>query len=276
MTAPNTPRTAPQGNAELEPFEISFVIEGHVSDAARSRATHVVRDLATKAPRPVIFARVKLLQIPSRAPTENHMAQATLDVSGTLLRSQAAAAGMIDAINMLGERLERRLRDLAERREAANARPTGANSEVWKHGDLPSARPAYFPRPDGEREIVRRKTWAGHRISVMDALFDLYALDHRYFLFTDEVDGVDSIVFEAPGGMRLRRLTGGAPPAEEIADLPVEVVETPAPSMTSDDAARRLDTSDEPFVFYRDTATARGCVLYRRYDGHYGLIEATD
>ncbi|MBO1414556.1 sigma 54 modulation/S30EA ribosomal C-terminal domain-containing protein, partial [Streptomyces sp. FH025] len=29
---------------------------------------------------------------------------------------------------------------------------------------------------------------------------------------------------------------------------------------------------DQPFVFYTDTSTGRGNVLYRRYDGHYGLI----
>ena len=34
-----------------------------------------------------------------------------------------------------------------------------------------------------------------------------------------------------------------------------------------------LNDGDEPFVFYLDGATGRGAVVYRRYDGHYGLIE---
>ncbi len=255
---------------------IDFVIEGQVGDAARTRATEMVSALTELSPRPVIFTRVKLQHSPSRPPNERCMAQGTLDVSGALLRAQVVAPGMIEAINLLETRLQRRVRDLADRREAANARPPSAGSGTWRHGDLRNSQPGYFPRPATEREIVRRKTWAGDRLSVTDALFDLYALDHRFFLFTDEVDGVDSIVFEAPGGLRLRRLTGGAPPAEEIAELPVEVVETPAPLMETDDAVQRLDTSEEPFVFYHDNGTGRGCVLYRRYDGHYGVIEPAD
>jgi hypothetical protein len=40
------------------------------------------------------------------------------------------------------------------------------------------------------------------------------------------------------------------------------------------DAARAvLDLSDAPFVFYVDPSDDRGRVLYRRYDGHYGLVE---
>lgn len=266
-TSPNAPRTS------LGRLDVDFVIEGAVGDAARERAIGMVGDLADASPRPVIFARVKLLKDPARPPTQRCMAQATLDVSGVLIRAQVVASGMIEAVNQLEARLQRRVRDLSDRREAANARPPVAGPGSWRHGDLPSSQPAYFPRPPAEREIVRRKTWAGDRISVLDALFDLNALDHRFFLFTDEVDGVDSIVFEAPGGLRLRRLNGGAPPAKEIADLPIEVIETPAPLMETDDAAQRLDTSEEPFVFYRDPETDRGCVLYRRYDGHYGLIE---
>ena len=235
--------------------DIDFVIEGKVGEAARDRATEMVRALAEMSPRPVIFTRVKLLHTPSRPPTERCMAQATLDVSGALLRAQVVAPGMIEAINLLEARLQRRVRDLADRRDAANSRPPQAGLGTWRHGDLRNSQPAYYPRPPAEREIVRRKTWAGDRLSVVDACFDLYALDHRFFLFTDEVDGVDSIVFEAPGGLRLRRLTGGTPPAEEIADLPVEVVETPAPLMKTDEAVQRLDTSEEPFVFYHDAET---------------------
>ena len=33
-----------------------------------------------------------------------------------------------------------------------------------------------------------------------------------------------------------------------------------------------LDEGDEPFVFFAEPDTSRGQVLYRRFDGHYGLI----
>lgn len=268
MTTPNTPQKSTNAPSEVE---ITFVVEGHVAEAARRRAEEVVRDLTGKAPRPVIFARVKLTEEDSRPPNEQHIAQATIDVSGALLRAQVAASGMIEAVNLVGKRLERRLRDLAERREDTNTRTPATEPGTWRSGDLPSSRPDFFPRPPSDREIVRRKTWSGEQVSITDALFDLYALDHRFYLFTDGSDGVDSVVYEDDGGVRLRRLTGDVPP--ELEGFDIEVVEAPAPEMTDEEAADRLDSSQEPFVFYKDSATGRGAVLYRRYDGHYGVIE---
>lgn len=46
----------------------------------------------------------------------------------------------------------------------------------------------------------------------------------------------------------------------------------PTPTLAADDAVTLLNLSAAPFVFYRDTATGAGAVIYRRYDGHYGLI----
>ena len=42
--------------------------------------------------------------------------------------------------------------------------------------------------------------------------------------------------------------------------------------MTEDQAVTHLDLGGDPFVFFVDAGTARARVLYRRYDGHYGLI----
>ncbi|MFI8458033.1 sigma 54 modulation/S30EA ribosomal C-terminal domain-containing protein [Kitasatospora sp. NPDC085464] len=44
------------------------------------------------------------------------------------------------------------------------------------------------------------------------------------------------------------------------------------PELTVAEAVSRLDLTGLPFVFFTDTATGRGNVLYHRYDGHYGLI----
>ena len=46
----------------------------------------------------------------------------------------------------------------------------------------------------------------------------------------------------------------------------------PAPRHTVSEATNRLDVAGQPFVFFADAGTGRRCVLYHRYDGHYGLI----
>ena len=42
------------------------------------------------------------------------------------------------------------------------------------------------------------------------------------------------------------------------------------------DAEALLDEGDEPFVFFAIPGSNRGQVVYRRYDGHYGLITPVD
>jgi sigma 54 modulation/S30EA-like ribosomal protein len=42
--------------------------------------------------------------------------------------------------------------------------------------------------------------------------------------------------------------------------------------LTVGQAVERLDATELPYRFFRDAGTHRGAVLYRRYDGHYGLI----
>jgi hypothetical protein len=53
--------------------------------------------------------------------------------------------------------------------------------------------------------------------------------------------------------------------------VPVTISNQPAPLLTTDEAVERLNMTGLPFVFYLDADHVAGRVLYRRYDGHYGL-----
>lgn len=254
-------------------LDITFVLDGPVDETARDHAGRMIRSIVAMAPRPVIFARVKLAVAGARPAEEQAIAQGTLDVSGALVRAQVAAPTIVEAIDVLGDRLRRRLRRIAERREDQAERPPSTPEGEWRSGDLPSSRPGYYDRPPEGRRIVRRKAFAPTEISVEEAIFDLDVLDHRFFLFTDQRDGEDSVVYESDDGVLLRRLSGGRPPDTDDRPLPVEVNAAPAPELTAEEAKARLDVSGEPFVFFRDAGSGRGTVLYRRYDGHYGLVE---
>jgi len=37
-----------------------------------------------------------------------------------------------------------------------------------------------------------------------------------------------------------------------------------------------LEAADQPFLFFADSQTGRGNLMYHRYDGHYGLIGPAD
>jgi putative sigma-54 modulation protein len=46
-----------------------------------------------------------------------------------------------------------------------------------------------------------------------------------------------------------------------------------AKPMSAEDACSQLESSNREFVVYRDAKTNVVCVMYRRRDGHFGLIE---
>lgn len=145
--------------------------------------------------------------------------------------------------------------------------PPGARRRRrWDEG--PFRPPAGFPRPPEERQVVRHKTFAPTAISVEEATFDLDVLDFRFFLFTDQADDEESVVYEdEDGDVVLRRAAGGAPPTER--PVPVAINESPAPTLTVEE----LGLSDQPFVFFRNGDSGHAAALYGRYDGHYGLVE---
>ena len=45
------------------------------------------------------------------------------------------------------------------------------------------------------------------------------------------------------------------------------------PTLTPEDAAVRLELIDHAFFVFRSEATGEVCVIYRRRDGDFGLIE---
>jgi hypothetical protein len=42
------------------------------------------------------------------------------------------------------------------------------------------------------------------------------------------------------------------------------------------EARKQLDATGLPFLFFAEPTSGRGRVLYRRYDGHYGLVRPVE
>ena len=166
------------------------------------------------------------------------------------------------------ERLER----FAHHEEAKHLRLRGEREHEWRHGDQATSRPSYFPRPVEERELVRHKTFAVGEMTPDEAVADLEVLDHDFYLFKNRETGEDNVVARAAGG------------PDTSCSSPRRPAHSPRPPRRSgaarldrrrsspEDAVRLLDLGDLPFVFFVDPETRRGQVLYRRYDGHYGLV----
>ena len=196
----------------------------------------------------------------------------TVDVNGEIVRAQRCAHEMREAIDLLQARLRHKLEHRAQHRHALRRRPATPATGEWRHGDSPSDRPVYFDRPADERELVRHKTFVTSELTPDEAAFDMEQLDFDFYLFRDLASGGDALLERLSDGSY--RLTRARPTTIETGPTVVSwrSPSAPAPVLGLDEAIERISADGDRFVFFENTATGRGNVIYRRYDGHYGLI----
>jgi hypothetical protein len=118
--------------------------------------------------------------------------------------------------------------------------------------------------------VIRRKAYGLSALSAEQAVIEMEALDHDFHLFTIVDSGDESVVYRRPAG-DIGLLCVHPREGQTVGALLADP--SPAPVLVLEDAIERLNVSGERFVFYVDAETRRGSVLYRRYDGHYGLLE---
>lgn len=233
---------------------------------AREKVTAALRH----APEPVLYARVRLRYAGDRAVARPAVAQVVADCNGRTVRTEYDAPTMHEAVDGLQARLRRRLERLARDWEELRERRSPADPGVWRHGDEPTRRPAHFPRPPEDRGVVRRKTFELAEATAEEAAFDLELHDYAFHLFHEVETGQDCVVVRTTDGYRLSRLDAAGEVPAGTAGFALDPM--PAPELSVAEAAERLGLTGAPYVFFRDVASGRGCVLYLRYDGHYGLI----
>lgn len=247
--------------------------EGAVQQLELDRAVEKVRSVAERAREPVHHLEVRV-QLGSNPTHERPaLAEATIDVNGRKVRAHVAAATVGEAVDDLIDRLRARLDRYEDRLHQLHmhGRTGVPGPGEWHHGDLPSSRPPWLDLPVDERDIRRRKTLAMAPMSVDEAAFDLVQLDHIFYLFVDEATGCDATISRVDHGpFELQHATPQRAPVDSVAE--VNLIDAAAPVLSESDAAECLAVSGAPFLFFVSNRNGRGHVLYRRCDGHYGLI----
>lgn len=250
--------------------EPEVIVRGDVPRDMVDYAHDRLLDAIAAAPVRVLDAQLRLEHHGDRARERPEQVEMTVDLDGIPVRAHRHAETMREAIDRATHRLHRRIEAAQERPHSRHLRYRDATS--WHHGDRPTRRGAFFPRPADERELVRRKTFALRPESIEEALFDLESLDHDFFLFVHDETGAEAVVFrdgDADGYGIAQRV----PTPDAIARVEIPLATGPHPAPTTVEEARHvLDASDERFLFFVDTASDRGAVVYRRYDGNDGLI----
>jgi hypothetical protein len=264
--------------SDMTPVQVQ--VAGDTTPDIAAYAERRLRETFQDTRFPVLHARIRITRYPDPALARPVIAQANLDLNGRLVRARLSAPTAREAVDLLRDRLRQRLQHLVQRAEGTweDRRPryTAHKEHEWRHGDEPTHRPPYFPRPPEEREIVRHKTVAPARCGLDDAAADMNDMDYDFHLFTEAGTRQDSVLYRAaPTGYRLAQVRP-RPDALAPHTLPVTVSDQPAPRLSVQEAAARMAVWDQPFLFFRDHEGGRGALLYHRYDGHYGLISPAE
>lgn len=214
-------------------------------------------------------ARIRIVRHP-RA-THPIVAQANIDLADRFVRAQVVSADAIEAIAAVIDHLRHHLRKVASLRNDSGHRIPPP------HGRFPPGsghRPRSFPNLPAE--IVRCKSVLPTHRRADEAAFDMDIMDFDFHLFVESGSGQDSVLHRrSPAEYRLFRLRR-APCVAPPRDLAISVSTQPAPRCNATEAVDRLANSSRSFLFFDDIENRRGAVLYRRHDGHYGLIVPTE
>ena len=190
---------------------------------------------------------------------EPTLVQANIRTNDTFTRVQVTGPGGF-AVTFAAERLARRAG-----KEARGAWPD------------PARRP--LAQITETRPIIRRKDCALMTGTPLEASTVLDAMDYDAYLFTDADTGEDAIVTWAdPHGVALarQRHTAAADASAELpltaSAMPVRVVQDAAPIFAEDEASDALCAAGLPYLFFTDSHSGRGNLLYRRYDGDLTIV----
>jgi len=255
----------------MQTLQVQTEAHGAVSGLATAVAVRKVRSLLRIAPGPVLYARVKLTMAADPAVKWPAVAQVSLDLNGRLIRAQATGSDLHEAVSQMSDRLRIRLERAARNWAAIRGGKPVALPHEWQHQSVRSPRMPGFPRPPEERKVMRHKAYALARQSPEEASTELELLDYDFYLFTERVTGQDSVLYRTADGYRLaqdRPRPGDLGPVHAA----VTVSEHPAPRLTLAAATARLEALGQPFLFFVNSQTRRGNLIYHRYDGNYGVI----
>ena len=236
--------------ADAQTVQVQTETRGAVPEDMAGFAVHRVGSLLRAASEPVLFARVKLIMSADPAVERPAIAQVSIDLNGRLVRAQAAGGTMREAVEHACDRLRIRLGRAARNWEAVRGgRPVPGPGE-WRHQSLPAPRLPYFPRPPGERIVVRHKSYALARQTPDEAAADAELMDYDFYLFTEKSTGQDSVIWRTADGYRLALAhprTGRLGPV----DPSITISTTPAPRLPVAEAAARLEAAGQPYLVLR-------------------------
>ncbi|MFG1609734.1 hypothetical protein [Actinoplanes sp. NPDC049265] len=236
------------------------------ADAARRAVARAVEEIERPVDGPVL--RLTVHSGGARPPLV--VVQVNAKLGGRLVRSQAAASTIEDAVHRTVDGLRRRMRRLDRHLRAEAAGEVSPVLHRWRVPFL-AAPVGLVARPALPATLIRTKTCPAviHHVGAAACIMELR--DYPFHLFLEDTTLSPAVLCHGGvTGLHLIRSVAGA------ATSPVTASSRLAVPIRVAEAVRTLNAEPAwPFLFFLDPASGHGRVLYRRYDGHLGLLIAT-
>ncbi|WP_042383512.1 sigma 54 modulation/S30EA ribosomal C-terminal domain-containing protein [Streptacidiphilus melanogenes] len=257
-----------------------------MNDAILMRADGVALDLAHEVRRRVgdlvsgtdslvEALRVRLSRTHDEE-TEQTLCQVDAEVDGRRVRVQRLAADARLAGDRLVEGLRQRIAEVSlewrprpwtERADAPEELPAATREDPRPAAAGWAERAGRAMMPAIARIKEPLLVWCAPEVAVRT----LDAMDYQAHLFTDPSTEQDSVVYRAgPTGYRLASTAPESAPRYNPSLL--TLCPRPAPRLTDHEAVERCEQSELSALFYADPDSGRGRLLYRRFDGRFGLV----
>lgn len=248
---------------------IQLTLRGLVPQAQAAYVVRKIEHLVRRPPDAVQHVQVVITVASNPANERPVRIEVNAIASGRPIRAHVEAAEVMEAGDLVVDRVQQRLTRARERTRTTHRRSSIGTTHQWRHGGLPP-RPAPGHREDPDKAsqpVVKRKTYLLEPMTPDQAAEEMELLDHDFYLFVDADTGADALVHRRhDGSFGVLGPTADATGQHEHCGAP--------PVLTVPQARQRLETTTDRFLFYRDPIDDRGRVLYRRYDGRFGLLLA--
>ena len=180
---------------------MELVIQGRNLELNDNLRSHLSRKLQRidRHIHGIILANVELSLERTRRVDQRISAQITLDINGTMLRSEERAASTTAAIDAVVDVLDRRVQRLKGRLyRSEQAKKSGKNVSI-RYLDAGASQ----PEPDspsteivtGEGKVVRLKRYPIKPMKVEEATFQMELLGHDFFLFFNNEDQQYNVLY---------------------------------------------------------------------------------
>lgn len=197
--------------------------------------------------------------------------QVNVAVRARMIRVQTAAPTVGETVDQAAAGLLLRLHRLDQHLAAERAGDVSFLPGEWRS-----------PYPQNPIGLAGPRTAAGRIVRMKDyhlavqtpdsAAFAMDLRDYPFHLFVDDSTGGDALVYrDGATGYSLHRAVPAPVPAGLA--VPLTVQRWPAVPVPLARAVQLLNAApDRRFLFFTDPRSQRGRVLYRRFDGQFGLL----